>query len=116
MGPVAFREHLQSVERHIAAASDEGARLVTGGVRPDAPEPRDGLCVEPTIFGDVSNAMGIARDEGFGPVLAALRFSSEEEAVALANDTPYGLAAGGWTAAGQGADRVRPGIAPGTAW
>jgi aldehyde dehydrogenase (NAD+) len=116
MGPVAFREHLQNVERHIAAASDEGARLVTGGVRPDAPELRDGFFVEPTIFGDVENTMGIARDEVFGPVLAALRFSSEEEAVALANDTPFGLAAGVWTRDVQRAHRVARGIRAGTVW
>ena len=72
----------------------DGARLVTGGARPEAPELRDGFFVEPTIFGDVDNGMAIAREEVFGPVLAALRFSDEEEAVRLANDTPFGLAAG----------------------
>src|SRR4051812_41021977 len=116
MGPVAFREHLANVERHIAAATDEGARLVTGGARPDAPALRDGFFVEPTIFGDVENTMGIARDEVFGPVLAALRFSSEDEAVALANDTPFGLAAGVWTRDVQRAHRVARGIRAGTVW
>src|SRR3954470_15160269 len=116
MGPVAFREHLANVERHIAAATDEGARLVTGGGRAGAAGLRDGFFVEPTIFGDVENTMGIARDEVFGPVLAALRFSSEEEAVALANDTQFGLAAGVWTRDVQRAHRVARGIRAGTVW
>jgi aldehyde dehydrogenase (NAD+) len=69
----------------------EGARLVAGGLgRPEAHE--CGYFVQPTVFADVTNQMTIAREEIFGPVLSILPFDTEEEAIAIANDTPYGLA------------------------
>ncbi|HTX07832.1 MAG TPA: aldehyde dehydrogenase [Solirubrobacteraceae bacterium] len=116
MGPVAFEGHLERVLGSIAAAQDEGARLVTGGIRPSAPGLAQGLFVAPTLFADVDNSMRIAREEVFGPVAAAIRFREEEEAVRLANDTAFGLAAGIWTKDVQRAHRVARAIRAGTIW
>lgn len=97
VGPVATEQQLQKVLHYIELAKQEGARCVLGGRRAFRPECGDGWFVEPTIFADVTNDMRIAREEVFGPVLSVIRFDSDDEAVALANDTPFGLAAGLWT-------------------
>jgi len=96
MGTAANEPQFQRILGCIAQARDEGARLVTGGKAPGG-ELERGFFVEPTIFADVDNAMQIARNEVFGPVLAVIPFDSEEEALRIANDTRYGLAAGVWT-------------------
>ncbi len=97
MGPLVSAAHRDKVERYVQIGLDEGARLLCGGKRPADPALANGHFLEPTIFVDVKPSMRIAREEIFGPVLSVLPFDSEEEAVALANDTEYGLAAAVWT-------------------
>ncbi|MCB2188436.1 MAG: aldehyde dehydrogenase family protein [Deltaproteobacteria bacterium] len=97
LGPVAYAAHRDKVEGYIAQAQAEGAKLLLGGVRPATPETKDGYFVAPTIFGDCTNQMTLMREEIFGPVVGLARFATTAEAVALANDTPYGLSASVWT-------------------
>ena len=92
LGPLFDKIQYDRVQAMIHVGIDEGARLLAGG--PGKPEGfEDGWYVRPTVFADVENHMRVAREEIFGPVLAITPFDSEDEAVAIANDTPYGLAA-----------------------
>ncbi|MDR2837173.1 MAG: aldehyde dehydrogenase family protein [Azonexus sp.] len=93
MGALISERHAGRVKSHIDAALRDGARMVAG----TEPLPAQGYFVRPTIFADVAPTMGIARDEIFGPVGAVIPFDSEEDAVALANDTNYALSASLWT-------------------
>ena len=97
MGPLVSRQHLEKVEGYVAAGISEGAKLVCGGKRPSDAALAKGNFLEPTIFDDVTPAMKIAREEIFGPVLSVIPFDTEEEAIQIANDTEYGLAAGVWS-------------------
>ncbi|WP_027857696.1 aldehyde dehydrogenase family protein [Marinobacterium jannaschii] len=96
LGPLASAVQLKNVQRYIGIGLKEGARLVTGGL--DRPEGLEkGYYQRPTIFADVDNSMTIAREEIFGPVLCIIPYQNEAEALQIANDTPYGLAARVWS-------------------
>jgi len=91
MGPVVSKVQWDKIQALITKGIDEGAKLVCGG--PGLPEGIDcGYYVRPTVFSDVNNDMTIAREEIFGPVLVMIPYDSEEQAIRIANDTPYGLA------------------------
>jgi len=113
MGPVASRIQHQRVLEYIRKGIDEGARLVTGGA--EAPEGLNtGYYIRPTVFADVRGDMTIVKEEIFGPVLTIIRYDSEDEAIDMANDTPYGLSAYVWSGdaahARQVAGRLRAGM------
>ena len=97
VGPVTTKPQYQRVLSCIAMAREEGAECVMGGKPADRPECGQGWFVEPTVFAGVNNAMRIAQEEVFGPVLSVIKFREDDEAYAVANDTAYGLAAGVWT-------------------
>jgi betaine-aldehyde dehydrogenase len=115
-GPLVSAEHRAKVEAHIDKALAEGARLVTGGRRPEDPELAAGYFLRPTVFADCSTEMDIVQNEVFGPVVTVERFHTEDEAVRLANDTDYGLAGAVWTGDASVAQRVAGAIRHGTVW
>ena len=89
LGPVIRDERRRKIEEYIEAGRSEGATLATGGGRPK--DLASGYFLEPTIFCGVDNSMRIAREEIFGPVVSVLPFDDEEDAIRIANDSPYGL-------------------------
>ncbi len=97
IGPVTTEAQYRKVQEYYAVAAEEGATAAAGGALPDDPELAGGWFVSPTIYTGVRNDMRIAREEVFGPVVSVIPFDDEEEAIEIANDTSYGLAAGLWT-------------------
>lgn len=112
LGALVDEGQLKTVLGYIDSGRQEGARLVTGGRR--VREETGGFFVEPTVFDQVGNHMKIAREEIFGPVLSAIRFGTEEEAITIANDSPYGLNASVWTSHLDRAHRVARRLRAGT--
>jgi acyl-CoA reductase-like NAD-dependent aldehyde dehydrogenase len=115
MGPVANRNQLENILSLIDQAVSEGAKLLTGGVRAQEGELAKGYYIAPTVLA-VTNDMKIAQTEVFGPVLSVIRFRTEEEAIQMANDTKYGLAAGIWTNDLARAHRMAKAIKAGMVW
>lgn len=116
LGPLVSAAQKRAVERYIQIGIDEGATLRCGGIGVDDPELANGHFVRPTIFTDVRNDMTIAREEIFGPVLAVIRYATVGEAITLANDTNYGLAASVWSRDLNEAQEVARAIRAGTVW
>jgi aldehyde dehydrogenase (NAD+) len=114
-GAISSRKQLDTVLRYIESGKTEGATLLAGGVRADIGTGK-GYFVQPTVFSDVKPSMTISREEIFGPVLAAIDFADLDEAIATANDTPYGLAAGVWTRDIKKAHYVARQLQAGTVW
>ncbi|WBL60389.1 aldehyde dehydrogenase [Stutzerimonas stutzeri] len=114
VGALVDTQQLNTVLSYIDSGRQAGAQVLIGGQR--TLEETGGLYVEPTIFDGVDNAMKIAQEEIFGPVLSVISFDSAEEAVAIANDTPYGLAAAVWTADLSKAHRTARALRAGSVW
>jgi len=112
IGPVTTQDQFNKVLDYIAVATTEGAQCVLGGSRLD----RKGWFVQPTIFTGVTNQMRIAREEVFGPILSVIRFKDEAEALQIANDSDFGLAAGVWTRDFGRAFRMSEKLEAGTVW
>jgi acyl-CoA reductase-like NAD-dependent aldehyde dehydrogenase len=116
LGPLASRPQLSKVLGYFDISRSEGHRLVTGGRRPAGDLVANGLFVEPTLYDDVDNSSRLAQEEVFGPVGAAMRFSTDDEAVRLANDIPYGLTAGFWTRDANRVHRISSRLRAGVIW
>lgn len=114
MGPLAFREHYERVLTHISNATEDGARLVCGGGRPDHLD--RGYYVGPTVFDGVEPTMRLFRDEVFGPVMAVCRWKDEDEMVAQVNDVDFGLTARIWTQDISRANRLVSKVDAGFVW
>ncbi|MCL4798153.1 MAG: aldehyde dehydrogenase [Burkholderiales bacterium] len=116
MGPLVTAKHRESIERYVQLGRDEGGRVLAGGERPRGGIYDAGWFYKPTILDGLPNSARVCQEEIFGPVLVALAFRDEEELLAQANDSVYGLAAGIWTRDYKRAWRVARRLEAGTVW
>ncbi|MCD8879623.1 betaine-aldehyde dehydrogenase [Staphylococcus kloosii] len=116
MGPVISQEHRDKIEKYMEVAKEENATIAIGGKRPDREDLQDGFFFEPTVITDCDTSMRIVQEEVFGPVVTIEGFSTEEEAIELANDSIYGLAGGIFTTDVGKAERVASKLKMGTVW
>ncbi len=115
-GPLVNAAQLATVEGYVKLGKEEGAQLITGGKRVEVEGMKDGFYYAPTIFAGVDNKMRIAQEEIFGPVVCVIKYDSEEEAVAIANDSIYGLGGGVFSKNTARAERIARQIRTGTMW
>jgi betaine-aldehyde dehydrogenase len=115
-GPLVSSAHRDKIEGYVRLGLAEGARLVAGGRRPEEADLQGGFFYRPTVFADCRRDMRIVQEEVFGPVVTVERFRTEDEAVALGNDTAYGLAGAVWTSDTGRARRVSGRLRHGTVW
>jgi acyl-CoA reductase-like NAD-dependent aldehyde dehydrogenase len=116
IGPLVSREQREKVENHVQDAVGKGARILCGGERPSDPRLQKGFFYMPTVLVDVDHSMKVMCEETFGPIAPIMVVKDEEEAVALANETPYGLAASIWTTSLSKAMSLSQCIQAGTIW
>jgi len=116
IGPLITAEHLAKVKSYIDAGTSEGAEVLAGGLKPDGDGFENGYFLRPTVLGGVENSHRAAREEIFGPVVVAIPFKDEDDAIAIANDSSYGLAAGIWTSDVTRSHRVAAAVKGGSVW
>ncbi len=116
MGPLISKEHLQKVINYVDKGIEEGATVAIGGKQPDAEELKNGFFYMPTVLTNCTTTMSVVQHEGFGPVITVEKFTTEEEAIALANDSIYGLSGGVWTKDLAKAERCVAKMRMGTVW
>jgi aldehyde dehydrogenase (NAD+) len=114
IGPLISKQQLALVENYVKIGKEEGAELVIGGKRAEVPGIQGGYYYSPTIFANVNNKMRIAQEEIFGPVASVIKFDTDEEAIAIANDSIYGLAGGVFSSNTARAERIARGVRTGT--